>query len=72
MESLKQKRSRAGKLGNIERFRLYREHLIDELIKCKSVDKGRLNFYQEYSKNDYTGKLLREALMVHRQMDKEN
>ena len=53
-----------GKYGAEIRWSNYRKHLIDELSKL--IDKDRLNFYMEYSKNDRSGRLLREALMFHR------
>ena len=59
-----------GKLGSEVRWSNYRKHLIDELSKL--VDKGRLNFYQEVSKNDKSGRLLREALMFHRNEKRAN
>ena len=46
------------------RWSNYRQHLITELSKL--VTKDRLTFYQEYAKNDKSGRLLREALMFHR------
>lgn len=54
-----------GRIGAEIRWSNYRKHLIDELSKL--VDKGRLNFYQEFSKDDKSGRLLREALMFHRE-----
>ena len=64
METKRQKRIRAGKKGAEVTWYNYRKHLIDELSKL--VDKGRLNFYMEYAKNDKSGRLLREALDFHR------
>ena len=61
-------KSEAGKIGAQISWSNYRKHLIDELSKL--IDKGRLNFYLEYSKYDYSGKLLREALMFHRKQNK--
>ena len=60
----KMTKSEAGKTGAEIRWSNYRKHLIDELSKL--VDKGRLNFYMVVSKDDKSGKLLREALMFHR------
>ena len=54
----------SARLASEVRWSNYRKHLIDELSKL--VDKGRLNFYMEVSKDDKSGKLLREALMFHR------
>ena len=57
-----------GQKGAEIKWRNYRKHLIDELSKL--IDKPRLNFYMEYSKYDYSGRLLREALMFHRKQNK--
>ena len=70
MELNKKKFEGWGKDGAEIRWSNYRKHLIDELSKL--VDKGRLNFYMEYAKNDKSGRLLREALMFHRNEKKSN
>ena len=68
-ETIKQKRSRAGKLGKQIQTINYIQGLIEELSKL--VDKGRLNFYMEFAKNDKSGRMLREALDFHRNEKKQ-
>ena len=60
--------SEGAKGGKKKNFN-YRLGLINELAKL--VDKFKLNFYMEYSKHDFTGKLLREALDVERKLKEE-
>mgnify|MGYP001581688085 FL=1 len=64
----KQNNIKFGQKGAEVKWRNYRAQLIEDLSKL--VDKKRLNFYMEYSKYDYSGRLLREALMFHRKQNK--
>ena len=63
------KMSKLGKHGAEIRWGNYRKQLLEDLSKL--CTKGELNFYQEVAKNDYSGALLREALMLKRKQKDE-